>query len=211
MKSIIERVVSVTSCCFMLLLYGPTLLFLSLVLDLADGQPLLIVQDWTDRHGRSIPLLALRMLCSERNIQAERLWKPWFRLILRGSGLDPLARLFNILRGDRDFGAFREGWEVDVQWFPLTEDTAPDPLDEEHPNRASVDEFFMWDDEIDGLRMPQIGIDDSERTDELGNDVFVHALLLLRSRKRMREGLRQFLRWYLGPRGPREPQRPMPA
>jgi hypothetical protein len=162
-------------------------------------------------HGRSIPLLVIRMLCSGRNIQAERSWEPWFLLFLRRSGLDQLPRLFNILRGDRDFSAFREGWEVDLQRFPPTDDMAPDPLDDEHPDRASVDEFIMWDDEIDGLRLSQIGIDHTEGTDELGNEVLMHALLLLRSRKRMREGVRQFLRWYLGLRGPRGPQRPMPA
>ena len=86
MKSIIERAISVTSSCFMLLLYGPILLLLSFALDLIDGQlidgqPFLIAQDWTDRHGRSIPLLAIRMLCSGRNIQAGRSWESWFLLI----------------------------------------------------------------------------------------------------------------------------------
>ncbi len=217
MAPTVERAIIVALCSFVLMFLAPMFWAVWLALFLIDGRPVVIAEDWIDRQGRSIHLLAFRTTCLRRKYQADRSIEPWLFLCLRRAGLDKWPRLLNILRKECDFTALSgKTWSGDLRWLPPIGDMASEPLDLKGPAPPSVEALSMWDDQIDGLRVLEIQIDDSEGREGLGNDVYTRTLLA--SSKWMPDDLREsfleFLQalrqshWRGGPRGPR---RPMPA
>src|SRR4051794_28453768 len=53
-----KRLIVIGLACLTLVLLAPVLLFLAAAIYLMDGLPVLVPEDWIDRRGRSISLLA---------------------------------------------------------------------------------------------------------------------------------------------------------
>ena len=85
---------------------APVLLFLTVVIVLVDGRPVLVPEDWIDRRGRSITVIAFRTTQVRTKFHHDRMPLPYIGWYLRMSSLDKLPRWWNISRGDCDLEAW---------------------------------------------------------------------------------------------------------
>ena len=92
---------------FSLLFFSPLMLFLSLLVRVFLGSPVLFTQDRPGRDGKIFKLYKFRTMTDKRDKEgnllpdAERLSS--FGKMLRSSSLDELPELFNIIRGEMSF------------------------------------------------------------------------------------------------------------
>jgi lipopolysaccharide/colanic/teichoic acid biosynthesis glycosyltransferase len=100
-----KRLIASGLACFALLLLGPTFLFLAMAVYLVDGRPVVVQEDWTDRRGRSITLLAFRTTQVRSNIHDDRMLLPCVGWYLQRSSLDKLPMWWNMLKCDCDLEA----------------------------------------------------------------------------------------------------------
>jgi lipopolysaccharide/colanic/teichoic acid biosynthesis glycosyltransferase len=99
MSRVIKRSIDVSVAAVGLVLVGPVALCLALLIYLVDGRPVLVLDPWIDRRGKSITLTAFRTHRGQAFSREDGPPLPWVGRYLQQGGLEKLPRLWDLLSG----------------------------------------------------------------------------------------------------------------
>lgn len=107
MYKYIKRLLDIIFSLLFIIILSPLLLFISIIVRINLGSPIIFTQERTGLHGETFTIYKFRSMTDKRDEYGElldnelRLTK--FSKIFRSTSLDELPELFNILKGDMSF------------------------------------------------------------------------------------------------------------